>query len=153
MWFVYFPSSLITLDFQLNASNTRDEDMADLAGMKVAYDAYITWVQENGVEPRLSGLNFSPNQLFWISSAIHHCAKHSDQTLQRYIANYQLSPGQFRVNGALQNLDQFAMDFGCPLGTSMNPRQKCRIWWMIEALHVLIFFYLFLQHLTNWINS
>ncbi|XP_015840924.1 neprilysin-2 isoform X1 [Tribolium castaneum] len=124
----HYGKFIVKMIEHLNASNTRDEDMADLAGMKVAYDTYISWVQENGVEPRLSGLNFSPNQLFWISSAIHHCAKHSDQTLQRYIANYQLSPGQFRVNGALQNLDEFAMDFGCPLGASMNPMQKCRIW-------------------------
>ncbi|RZB41499.1 endothelin-converting enzyme 2-like, partial [Asbolus verrucosus] len=116
------------IEQHLNSSNIRDEDMADLAGMKVAYDTYIAWVRENGVEPQLPGLNYSPNQLFWISSAIHHCSKHFVQTLQKYNANYQPSSDQFRVNGALQNLDEFAMDFGCPTGANMNPANKCRIW-------------------------
>ncbi|XP_063909938.1 neprilysin-2-like [Zophobas morio] len=124
----HYGKFIVKMIEHVNASSTRDEDMADLAGLKVAYDAYVRWVHENGAEPRLSGLNFSPKQLFWISSAIHHCAKYSPQTLQRYIANYQQSPGQFRVNGALQNLDEFAMDFGCSRGTNMNPAQKCRIW-------------------------
>ncbi|KAJ8929162.1 hypothetical protein NQ314_018186 [Rhamnusium bicolor] len=113
---------------KLNPVKTRDEDMADLAGMKVSYDTYINWVQENGAEARLPGLNYSPNQLFWISSAIHHCSKYSAQTLERYIANYQWSPPQFRVNGPLQNLEEFTFDFRCPPGSKMNPVKKCIVW-------------------------
>lgn len=102
--------------------------MADLAGMKISYDTYINWVQENGAEPLLPGLNYSPFQLFWISSAIRHCSKYSRESLERYIDNYQWSPEQFRVNGPLQNLKEFAFDFGCPLGSKMNPVNKCTVW-------------------------
>lgn len=101
--------------------------MADLVGVKVAYDTYINWAQENGLESLLPGLNYSANQLFWISSAIHLCSKYSNETFGRYIANYHLSPAEFRVNGVLQNLDEFASDFGCPKGATMNPDNKCRI--------------------------
>ncbi|KAJ8952571.1 hypothetical protein NQ318_006938 [Aromia moschata] len=112
----------------LDPLNTRDEDVADLAGMRVSYDAYAEKVQEVGTEPRLPGLNYSPNQLFWISSAVHHCSKYSAPTLERYIANYQWSPQQYRVNGPLQNIKDFALDFGCPAGSKMNPDVKCEVW-------------------------
>lgn len=113
---------------QLNSSNTRDEDLADLAGMKVAYDTYINLVEERGPEPILPGLQYTPNQLFWISSAIRHCSKFSTETLQKYVNNYHQSPKQFRVNGPLQNLLEFSNDFGCSIGTNMNPEEKCIIW-------------------------
>nr|XP_023018365.1 neprilysin-2-like [Leptinotarsa decemlineata] len=113
---------------QLNPKKTRDEDMADLAGMKISYDTYINRVQENGPEPLLPGLKYSPNQLFWIASAIRHCSKYSIEDLERYIDNYRWSPQQFRVNGPLQNLKEFAFDFGCRRGSTMNPENKCDIW-------------------------
>ncbi|KAJ8979360.1 hypothetical protein NQ317_010133, partial [Molorchus minor] len=112
----------------LNPAKTRDEDMADLAAMKVSYDTYVKWVQDNGEESRLPGLNYSPNQLFWISSAIRHCSKYSTQTLEIHIANYPWSPAQYRVNGPLQNIEDFAFDFECPVGSKMNPETKCVIW-------------------------
>ncbi|XP_072392043.1 neprilysin-2-like isoform X2 [Diabrotica undecimpunctata] len=112
----------------LNPAKTLDEDMADLAGMKISYDTYINWSQKNGAQPLLPGLKYSPNQLFWISAAIRHCSKYSQEGLERYIANYRLSPQQFRVNGPLQNLNEFAFDFGCPVGSKMNPENKCNVW-------------------------
>lgn len=113
----------------LNTSSTFDENLADLAGMKVSYDTYVNWVHENGVEPQLPGLNYSPKQLFWISSAIHQCSKYSAETLQMYNANYPVhSSRQFRANGALQNLEEFAIDFGCAVDSRMNPMEKCTIW-------------------------
>lgn len=113
---------------QLDPEKTKDEDMADLAGVKVAYDAYFNWVRDNGVESHLPGLQYSPYQLFWISSAVRHCAKYSPKILKRYSDNYQWSPPQFRVNGPLQNLHDFAIDFGCPVGSKMNPDKKCLVW-------------------------
>ncbi|XP_050509792.1 neprilysin-2-like isoform X2 [Diabrotica virgifera virgifera] len=115
----------------LNPAETLDEDMADLAGMKISYDTYINWSHKNGAQPLLPGLKYSPNQLFWISAAIRHCSKYSQEGLERYIANYRTtntSPQQFRVNGPLQNLNEFAFDFGCPVGSKMNPENKCNVW-------------------------
>jgi neprilysin len=48
-------------------------------------------------------------------------------------AKYQLenlvhSLPQFRINGPLQNMREFAEDFNCPRGSPMNPKSKCEIW-------------------------
>ncbi|CAG9817175.1 unnamed protein product [Phaedon cochleariae] len=113
---------------KLHPGKTQDEDMADLAGMKISYDTYINWNEQNGPETLLPGLNYSANQLFWISAATRHCAKYSEDSLKEYIDRNQWSLEKFRVNGPLQNLKEFAFDFGCAKGSKMNPENKCDIW-------------------------
>lgn len=34
----------------------------------------------------------------------------------------------FRVIGPLANTPEFAAEFGCPLGSPMNPVKKCSVW-------------------------
>lgn len=52
---------------QLNGINTQGENIADNGGIKESYIAYKHWVEKNGAEPTLPGLNYSPQQMFWIS--------------------------------------------------------------------------------------
>ena len=33
-----------------------------------------------------------------------------------------------RVYGPLQNSEEFAKAFQCPVGTRMNPKKKCAVW-------------------------
>ncbi|CAH1998489.1 unnamed protein product [Acanthoscelides obtectus] len=109
-----------------NALKTGDEDMADLAGMEISYDTYLNLIKENGAEPTLPGLNYSTAQLFWISSAMHHCSRYPYS--ERDMENFGWSPVELRVNGPLQNIKEFAEDFGCAAGSKMNPSTKCDIW-------------------------
>lgn len=38
------------------------------------------------------------------------------------------SPGQFRSWGVAQNNKNFGAVFNCPVGSPMNPKDKCVLW-------------------------
>merc|ERR1712032_608743 len=87
----------------VNGINSQGENIADNGGVKEALLAYNRLTERHGVEPILPGMNFSPRQLFWLSSARVLTDPHS--------------PAQFRVNGPLANLREFSQDWGCPVGS------------------------------------
>ena len=88
---------------------------------------------ENGTMNRawkkLPGLSNTKKQLFWINYARIWCTKYEPQAIIWLVSGGVHSPGPVRISGVLQNLEQFANDFNCPLGSNMNPETKCpRIW-------------------------
>lgn len=114
----------------LNGVNTQGENIADNGGIKEAYRAYNSWAIKHGEEPRLPGLDFSPQQMFWISGANVWCSKSRPQALKLSVVTGTHSPDQFRVQGAFSNMEGFARDFNCPVGSKMNPveKSKCKVW-------------------------
>ena len=96
----------------------------------MAYDAYQKYVKENGTEPMLPNLNFTANQLFWISSARILCSVTRPQyeKIENLISEH--TPHKYRIVGALsnQNTESFSKDFGCRIDSAMNPPKKCEIW-------------------------
>ncbi|XP_065163092.1 neprilysin-2-like isoform X3 [Atheta coriaria] len=119
------------IGINLNGINTQGENIADNGGIKEAYLAYNRWVAEkNGgrPEPRLPGVPYGGRQLFWISAARVWCSKTRTETLRQLVITDEHSPDRYRVVGALANMEYFARDFRCPLGSHMNPKNKCKIW-------------------------
>ncbi|XP_014481617.1 PREDICTED: neprilysin-11 isoform X1 [Dinoponera quadriceps] len=112
----------------LNGINTQGENIADNGGIKEAYLAYNEWVKRNGHEPKLPGLPYSPKQMFWISAANTWCSKYRPEAMKLRITTGYHSPSEFRVLGPLSNMEAFAQDFNCPLGSKMNPTKKCAVW-------------------------
>ncbi|XP_058793376.1 neprilysin-2-like isoform X2 [Phymastichus coffea] len=112
----------------LNGVNTQGENIADNGGIKEAYYAYNDWERRNSKEPLLPGLDYTPQQMFWISAANVWCTKQRSEMLKLDILTDEHSPGEFRVIGPLSNMPEFARDFNCPVGSRMNPLKKCAVW-------------------------
>ncbi|KAF2900246.1 hypothetical protein ILUMI_05943 [Ignelater luminosus] len=112
----------------LNGETTQGENIADNGGIKEAYLGYNSWVERNGPELTLPGLNYTAKQLFWISAANCFCSKERKKSLAYDILTDEHSPARYRINVPFGNTDYFAKDFNCPDGSKMIPKQKCQIW-------------------------
>lgn len=112
----------------MNGINTQGENIADNGGIKEAYLAYNTWIKRNFGEPQLPGLPYTPQQMFWISAANTWCSVYRPEALKLRVLTGYHSPGAYRVQGPFSNIDYFAKDFNCPIGTKMNPIKKCKVW-------------------------
>lgn len=115
--------------FQLNGRNTQGENIADIGGMKIAKLAYNSWLYDHHEEPRLVGFEqFSPIQMFWISSAECWCTVMRPENLKIMVMLDPHSPVEYRVNNYVSNHETFGKDFNCPAGSNMNPIRKCKLW-------------------------
>jgi neprilysin len=74
---------------KLNGINTQGENIADNGGVLVAYNAYLKWVEKNGEESKLPGLNYSPKQLFWINLAQTWCSAHREGEILGKFFNFR----------------------------------------------------------------
>ncbi|XP_035210769.1 endothelin-converting enzyme 1-like isoform X1 [Stegodyphus dumicola] len=101
----------------INESETRNNILTDIYGLKAAYMGYNEWVNENGMEQLkpFALAQFTSKQLFWIRAANILCESATDPhpTGSRY-------PQKFRVMGPLFSLPEFAQDFNCSQGEVMN---------------------------------
>lgn len=113
---------------KVNGLNTQGENIADNGGIKEAYRAYRRWTKDFGREAKLPGLQYSADQLFWISAANIWCGKFRPEVLKLRVNSGVHSPAKFRIIGPLSNSPEFASSFNCPIGSPMNPRKRCSVW-------------------------
>jgi putative endopeptidase len=110
-----------------NGQRLRDETVADLAGVRIAYLALEKSLQAHPVAV-IDG--FTPEQQFFISWG--QTAGHA----MRLEAQRQLVRGdphpvpKFRVIGPLSNTEEFQQAFSCPAGAAMvrPPQTRCQVW-------------------------
>ncbi|XP_065204912.1 neprilysin-2-like [Planococcus citri] len=107
---------------------TQGENIADNEGIRQAYRAYEEWERNNGPEPRLPGLDYTPRQLFWISAANVWCSKYASVYLSLTVNEDLHAPDKIRILGSFSNQREFSRDFACPADSSMNPSKKCSMW-------------------------
>ncbi|XP_053246298.1 neprilysin isoform X1 [Podarcis raffonei] len=112
----------------LSGINTLGENIADNGGIRQAYRAYEKFVEKNGEEKLLPGLDFNHKQLFFLNFAQVWCGTYRPEYAINSIKTDVHSPGQFRVLGTLQNTAEFSEAFKCTNAEYMDPVKKCRIW-------------------------
>ncbi|KAL3218427.1 hypothetical protein MRX96_005933 [Rhipicephalus microplus] len=109
-----------------NSARTSASDLLDLLAVRTAFHAYLRQLGAQDGDYRLSGApNLSGQQLFFLYYARSHCERLNPRFAVKLMTNGPVSPAWYRVNGPLRNMHDFAVAFGCPPGTSMNPADKC----------------------------
>uniref|UniRef100_A0A3P9MLH8 Membrane metallo-endopeptidase-like 1 n=1 Tax=Oryzias latipes TaxID=8090 RepID=A0A3P9MLH8_ORYLA len=108
--------------------STLGENIADNGGVRQAYKAYLKWMEMEGEEPRLPGLDMNHRQLFFLNFAQVWCGAYRPEYASQSIKTDSHSPLEYRVLGSLQNFEAFSEAFQCQKGSPMNPELKCRVW-------------------------
>jgi putative endopeptidase len=109
----------------LNGKLTLGENAADNGGIHLAYMALMDSLAGR-VLPKKEG--FTPQQEFFLGYAQIWCENTTEQASRLSAATNPHSPGQFRVNGVLQNLPEFRETFACKVGDAMVSADPCRVW-------------------------
>ncbi|KPP69864.1 membrane metallo-endopeptidase-like 1-like [Scleropages formosus] len=117
--------------------STLGENIADNGGVRQAYKAYMKWVEREGEEQRLPGLDLNHKQLFFLNFAQVWCGSYRPEYASQSIKTDSHSPLEYRVMGSLQNFNSFSEAFSCKPGSPMNPVVKCRLGSHVPVYHIL----------------
>ena len=99
------------------------ENIADNRGILAAYYAYMDAMEkQNNKDQCLPGMKFTPQQLFWVSTASAFCSKERVS-----VSGDEHSSNDVRINEAFSNSREFSRDFKCKPGSRMNPITKCAV--------------------------
>ncbi len=109
----------------LNGKLTLGENSADNGGLHLAYLALMDSLAGK-VLPKHDG--FTPQQEFFLGYAQIWCENGTDQGRRLAAATDPHSPGEFRVNGVVQNSPEFRQAFSCKAGDRMVSTNPCRVW-------------------------
>jgi len=107
---------------------TLGENIGDLAGLEVAYDAYRRYVATHGEPPVIGGL--TGDQRFFVAYGYSWETKYRDGYLRGILLTNPHSPAKYRVNGVVRNMDAWYKAFNVKPGDKMYlaPEQRVRIW-------------------------
>ncbi|MEM6262262.1 MAG: M13 family metallopeptidase [Bacteroidota bacterium] len=102
----------------VNGRLTLGENIADLGGILLAYDALQLYLKENERPGDIDG--FSPEQRFFLSWATVWRRNIRDERQRQLILTDSHSPGQFRANGPISNVPAFFEAFAVAENSPMR---------------------------------
>ncbi|ACE62654.1 M13 family metallopeptidase [Actinobacillus pleuropneumoniae] len=112
----------------VNGRFTLGENIADLGGLSIAYDALKLYEQDHGISPTIE--NFTGDQRFFMSWTRSWRHKATVQALTHQVKSDPHAPGQFRAYAPVLNISGFHRAFGTKAGDKMyrNEAERIRIW-------------------------
>lgn len=110
----------------INGNATLGENIGD-SGLSQAYAAWQNAVDKKD-QVLLPGLEYTPEQLFFISFARVWANLIRPAAAVSQIRTDPHSPGYWRAIGTLRNSGEFHKAFNCKKGSRMNPEHQCHIW-------------------------
>ncbi len=114
-------------DLHVNGELTQGENIADLGGLSIAYDALMESLKRTGRKD-ISGL--TPEQRFFLGWALFERENTRPEFLKMIVITDPHSPSQFRINGPISNSPEFYTAFGVKKGDKLyrDPKQRAKIW-------------------------
>jgi endothelin-converting enzyme/putative endopeptidase len=114
-------------DISLNSKLTLGEDVADLGGTLLAY---IAWKRATRGEALHETDGLTPDQRFFVGMAQWACGSERDENKRLNAITNPHSPPEYRINGVVVNLPEFAEAFSCKAGQPMVKEKEkvCRVW-------------------------
>lgn len=114
-------------DVHVNGSLTQGENLADIGGLAIAYQAFKNTPQGKS-DTKIDG--YTPDQRFFLSFAQVWRIKNSDETMRMRINVDPHSPEMYRVDGPLSNMPAFYKAFDIKPGDKMYRDEKdmVKVW-------------------------
>lgn len=113
-----FDEYVVLDSIHINGKLTLGENIADLGGLAVAYDALQIALEKNGRPGLIDG--FTPEQRFFISYASNWRNLYRDDALLNQVKTDPHTPPYFRVLGPLSNSPEFFAAFNVKPGDPMR---------------------------------
>jgi predicted metalloendopeptidase len=113
-------------DLNINGRLTLGENIADLGGLTVAYDAYLKSLEGKPRPESIDGL--TPEQRFFLGWAQVWAGKYTLEAERTQVLGDTHSLPRWRVNGPLSNMPQFQKAFACKQTDAMVKEDFCQIW-------------------------
>jgi putative endopeptidase len=112
---------------KVNGNLTLGENIADLGGLNIAYDAFQNAVAGKP-DPMIDGM--SRDQRFFLGFGAAWRQKYTPELTRLIVASDPHAPDGVRANGTPTNMDAFAKAFGCKEGDAMvnSGDRKIDIW-------------------------
>jgi putative endopeptidase len=113
---------------KVNGKLTLGENLADLGGLNLAYDAFKTFTKQGKTNQKIDG--FTPDQRFFLSWAQVWRQNIRDEALMQRVMSDPHSPSVFRCNGPIAHMPEFYTAFGVKQGDKLWKLEKDRtkIW-------------------------
>jgi endothelin-converting enzyme/putative endopeptidase len=112
----------------VNGRLTMGENIGDLSGIEAAYAAYKKYTAKHGEPGLIDGL--TGDQRFFIAYAQVWQQKQREDAERQQILTNPHSPGKYRVNGVVRNVDAWYKAFNVQPGDKLYlaPEQRVHIW-------------------------
>jgi putative endopeptidase len=113
---------------KVNGKLTLAENIADSGGLRIAFRALTDALVAQGktADHKIDG--YTESQRFFLSFAQLWCQNQNSRSARRSASVDPHSPARWRVNGTVQNLEEFGEAFKCAKGRPMYPEKSCRVW-------------------------
>ena len=112
----------------VNGKFTMGENIADLGGVNIAFDALQMYLKDKGNPGKISG--FDQNQRFFLSWATVWRTKGTEKFYINQVKTDSHSPGMYRAFGPLVNTEAWYKAFGVKEGDKhyKKPEDRIKIW-------------------------